>query len=132
LFVARARAVAPAFTVDDTNAAAIVGIVRRLEGLPLAIELAAARVKLLPPANILARLDASLDLLVGGRRDLADRQQTLRGTIAWSYDLLGDSARRMIAVLAVFRAEPGWRIWSRSARRQSSSAMTCWTYCKNW
>jgi non-specific serine/threonine protein kinase len=103
LFVARARAVAPAFTVDDTNAAAIVGIVRRLEGLPLAIELAAARVKLLPPANILARLDASLDLLVGGRRDLADRQQTLRGTIAWSYDLLGDSARRMIAVLAVFR-----------------------------
>jgi len=103
LFLARARAVAPAFTVDKKNAAAIAGIVRRLDGLPLAIELAAARVKLLPPATILARLDHSLGLLVGGSRDLPDRQQTLRSTIAWSYDLLNDDARRLLAVLAVFR-----------------------------
>lgn len=103
LFLARARAVTPAFTVDDTNAVAVAGIVRRLEGLPLAIELAAARIKLLPPATILARLDDSLGLLVGGGRDLPDRQQTLRGTIAWSYDLTGDGARRLLAVLAVFR-----------------------------
>ena len=103
LFLARARAIAPAFVVDDKNAAAIAGILRRLDGLPLAIELAAARVKLLPPADILARLDHSLGLLVGGSRDVPDRQQTLRSTIAWSYDLLSDGARRLLAVLAVFR-----------------------------
>jgi predicted ATPase/DNA-binding CsgD family transcriptional regulator len=107
LFVARAKAVAPDFTVDENNAAAIAGIVRRLDGLPLAIELAAARVKLLPPAGLLARLDHSLGLLVGGSRDLPDRQQTLRSTIAWSYDLLSDAARRLLAVLAVFRGGTG-------------------------
>jgi predicted ATPase/DNA-binding CsgD family transcriptional regulator len=103
LFLARARAVVPRFTVDDEDAAAIAAIVRRLDGLPLAIELAAARVKLLPPASILTRLDHSLGLLVGGGRDLPDRQQNLRSTIAWSYDLLSDGARRLLAVLAVFR-----------------------------
>ena len=103
LFLARARAVAPSFAADEGNAAAIAGIVRRLDGLPLAIELAAARVRLLPPAEILARLDHSLGLLVGGGRDLPDRQQTLRSTIAWSYDLLGDAARGLMAALSVFR-----------------------------
>jgi predicted ATPase/DNA-binding CsgD family transcriptional regulator len=103
LFLTRARAVMPHFTVDEKGAGAIVAIVRRLDGLPLAIELAAARVKLLPPASLLARLDDSLGLLVGGSRDLPDRQQTLRNTIAWSYDLLGGDARRLLAVLAAFR-----------------------------
>jgi non-specific serine/threonine protein kinase len=97
--------VTPGFAVDERTAAAIAGIVRRLDGLPLAIELAAARVKLLPPAGILARLDDSLGLLVGGSRDLPDRQQTLRSTIAWSYDLLSVDARRLLAVLAAFRGE---------------------------
>jgi non-specific serine/threonine protein kinase len=103
LFLARARAVVPRFTVDDDGAAAVAAIVRRLDGLPLAIELAAARVKLLPPASLLARLDDSLGLLVGGARDLPDRQRTLRNTIAWSYDLLSVDGRRLFAVLAVFR-----------------------------
>jgi non-specific serine/threonine protein kinase len=107
LFVARARAVAPGFVVDDANAAVIAGIARRVDGLPLAIELAAARVKLLPPASLLARLEHSLGLLVGGSRDLPDRQQTLRSTIAWSYDLLSDGARRLLAVLSVFRGGAG-------------------------
>lgn len=103
LFLARARAVAPGFVVDQPTAGAIASIVRRLDGLPLAIELAAARVKALPPASILARLDHSLGLLVGGSHDLPDRQQTLRSTIVWSYDLLGGAARRLLAILAVFR-----------------------------
>ena len=107
LFLARARAVVPRFTADDEDAAAIAAIVRRLDGLPLAIELAAARVKLLPPPSILTRLDHSLSLLVGGGRDLPDRQQNLRSTIAWSHELLSDGARRLLAVLAVFRGGAG-------------------------
>jgi non-specific serine/threonine protein kinase len=103
LFLARARAVVPGFAADGPDAAAVAGIVRRLDGLPLAIELAAARTKLLPPSALLERLDHALGLLVGGSRDLPDRQQTLRNAIAWSHDLLGEGARRLFAVLAVFR-----------------------------
>jgi len=102
LFAERAAAALPGFTLDDENAAAIADIARRLDGLPLAIELAAARVKLLPPEAILPRLDHSLGLLTSGRRDLPDRQQTLRATIAWSYDLLTEGARRLLAVCSVF------------------------------
>jgi predicted ATPase/DNA-binding NarL/FixJ family response regulator len=103
LFAARATARLPGFTINDQNAEAIAGIVERLDGLPLAIELAAARVKLLPPESILARLEDSLALLVGGARDVPDRQRTLRATIAWSYDLLSVDARRMLAASSVFR-----------------------------
>ena len=102
LFGERAVAAVPGFTVSDENAAAIAQITRRLDGLPLAIELAAARVKLLPPEVILPRLEHSLGLLTGGSRDLPDRQQTLRGTIAWSYDLLTEGARRLLATCSVF------------------------------
>src|SRR5580692_331981 len=102
LFAERAAAVVPGFTVDDQNAAAIAAIARRLDGLPLAIELAAARVKLLPPQAMLPRLDHSLGLLTGGRRDLPDRQQALRATIAWSYALLTKGARRLLATCSVF------------------------------
>jgi predicted ATPase/DNA-binding CsgD family transcriptional regulator len=102
LFAERAAAVAPDFAVDEHNASAIAQIVRRLDGLPLAIELAAARVKLLPPEAILPRLEHSLRLLTGGGRDLPDRQQTLRGTIAWSYDLLTEGARRLVGVCSAF------------------------------
>ena len=103
LFAERAAASVPGFTVDDENAGAVAGIVDRLDGLPLAIELAAARVKLLPPAEILARLDNSLGLLVSSSRDLPARQRTLRATIAWSYELLSDSARQLLAACSVFR-----------------------------
>jgi predicted ATPase len=103
LFAERAAALVPGFTVNDQNAEAVAGIVDRLDGLPLAIELAAARVKLLPPTEILARLDNSLGLLVSGSRDLPARQRTLRATIAWSYELLSDSARQLLAACSVFR-----------------------------
>ena len=102
LFAERAAAAAPEFTVSDENAPAIAQIARRLDGLPLAIELAAARCKLLPPEAIVPRLEHSLGLLTGGSRDLEDRQQTLRATIAWSYDLLTEGARRLLAACSVF------------------------------
>ena len=104
LFVARASAVRPAFRLTADNAASVAGIVARLQGMPLAIELAAARVKLLPPESILARLQDQLAMLAGGARDLPERQQTLRGAIAWSYDLLDEPARRLIGRLSVFAA----------------------------
>jgi predicted ATPase/DNA-binding CsgD family transcriptional regulator len=102
LFAERAASAVPEFTLDDENAPAVAEIARRLDGLPLAIELAAARVKLLTPEAILPRLEHSLGLLTGGQRDLPERQQTLRATIAWSYDLLTDGARRLLAACSVF------------------------------
>ena len=103
LFTERARAVRPGFAVDEDNADPIAGIARQLDGLPLAIELAAARVKVLPPASLLERLEHALPVLVGGARDLPERQQTLRATIGWSYGLLGAGAGRLLAVCSVFR-----------------------------
>ena len=102
LFIARAVAVRPDFQVTNVNAPAVAGICARLHGMPLAIELAAARVKLLPPDAILTRLEHQLGVLASGSRDLPERQQTLRGAIAWSYDLLADGERRLLARLAVF------------------------------
>ncbi len=101
LFVERASAVRPGFALTDDNASQIVDICRRLDGLPLAIELAAARTRVLPVAAIHARLDQHLHLLTGGSRDLPGRQQTLRGAIDWSYDLLEPADRRLFARFAV-------------------------------
>jgi predicted ATPase/class 3 adenylate cyclase len=98
LFVERARAVGREVAPDETVAA----ICRRLDGLPLAVELAAARVKLLTPEKLLARLDRALPLLTGGARDVPERQRTLRATISWSYDLLDEECRRLFARLSVF------------------------------
>ena len=103
LFVMRALAVRPDFAITNENAPAVAGICARLGGLPLAIELAAARVKLLSPDAILARLEGQLSLLAAGARDLPERQQTLRGAIAWSYDLLDPGSRRLLDRLAIFR-----------------------------
>jgi predicted ATPase/predicted Ser/Thr protein kinase len=102
LFVRRAQAVRPAFAVTDANAAAVAAICARLDGLPLAIELAAARTKLLAPQALLQRLDHRLALLTGGLRDSAERHQTLRGAIDWSYDLLGAEERTLFTRLAIF------------------------------
>jgi DNA-binding CsgD family transcriptional regulator/tetratricopeptide (TPR) repeat protein len=102
LFVARARAVQPGFALTDATAPAAAAICRRLDGLPLAIELAAARSNFLPPPAMLARLERPLPLLVRGPRDQPERQQTLRGAIAWSYDLLDADERTLLRWLAVF------------------------------
>ena len=102
LFIARAVSVRPDFKVTNENAPAVAGIAARLHGMPLAIELAAARVKLLPPEAILDRLEHQLGVLSAGSRDLPARQQTLRGAIAWSHDLLGEGERRLLARLSVF------------------------------
>jgi len=102
LFVQRAVAVKPGFEINAANAAAVAEICSRLDGLPLAIELAAARVKLLPPQALLTRLGHRLDMLDSGARDLPARQQTLRGAIAWSHDLLDPAAKRLFARFSVF------------------------------
>src|SRR5262245_57496526 len=102
LFIARAQAAKSSFTVTNENAPAVAEICCQLDGLPLAIELAAARVKLFPPAALLARLSHRLALLTGGPRDLPARQQTLRSTIDWSYNLLTVDEQALFRRLAVF------------------------------
>jgi predicted ATPase/class 3 adenylate cyclase len=103
LFIERAQAARPDFAVTNQNAPAVAEISVRLDGLPLAIELAAARVRLLTPQAILARLSNRLGLLTGGPRDVPERQRTLRGAIEWSYDLLDSDEQRLFAALSIFR-----------------------------
>jgi predicted ATPase len=108
LFVDRARAVRPDFALTEENAAAVAEICRRLEGLPLAIELAAARTRLLDPDELLRRLVTSLDALGTGPVDLPQRQRTLRDTVQWSVDLLDDDERSLLETMAVF--VDGWTL----------------------
>jgi predicted ATPase/class 3 adenylate cyclase len=102
LFVERAQAAKADFSVTNENAPAVAEVCHRLDGLPLAIELAAARIKVLSPQKILGRLSNRLKLLTGGARDLPDRQRTLRSTIEWSYGLLEESEKVLFARLSVF------------------------------
>jgi predicted ATPase/DNA-binding CsgD family transcriptional regulator len=103
LFLQRAVALKSDFVLDASNASAVAEICRRLDGLPLAIELAAARIRHLPPEAILQRLQHSLQVLTGGAYDLPHRQQSLRATIEWSYDLLDDEEKKLFRCLAAFR-----------------------------
>ena len=107
LFVERARAAVHGFDPDDAELDAVAGVCTRLDGLPLAIELAAARIQLLSPTALVARL-GSLDVLTAGARDLPERHQTLRATIDWSHDLLAEDDQRLFAQLAVFVS--GWTV----------------------
>ena len=102
LFVARAEAVTPDFVLTQENAASVVAICRRLEGLPLALELAAARIAVLSPSALLTRLSGRLALLTGGARDTDERHQTLKNTIEWSYDLLEAPDQQLFWRLAIF------------------------------
>ena len=108
LFVRRAQAIQPAFEVTISNARIIAEICVRLDGLPLAIELAAARIKLLPPQALLARLTQRLQVLTSGIRTLPERQQTLRNTLRWSYDLLEPVEQRLFRRLSIFVG--GWSL----------------------
>ena len=109
LFVERATAVLPDFTLTDANAAEVVGICHRVDGLPLALELAAARLKVLAPDALLSQLEKHrLPILTGGAQDLPARQQTMRQTVAWSYDLLDPREQALFRRLSVF-AE-GWTL----------------------
>jgi predicted ATPase/class 3 adenylate cyclase len=113
LFTERAMAVRPMFRVTAENAPAVAEITARLDGLPLAIELAATRTKLLTPQQILPRLEKRLSILTSGVRTLPQRQRTLRDAIAWSHDLLDDPERRLFARLSVFSG--GWTLESAEA-----------------
>lgn len=108
LFVQRAQAVRPTFTLTRENARAVAAICRRLDGLPLALELSAARVAVLTPQALLQRLNHSLDILRGGARDLPERQRTIRDTIQWSFDLLLPSEQLLLRRLSVFVG--GWTL----------------------
>jgi predicted ATPase/class 3 adenylate cyclase len=102
LFVDRARELRPGFALTEENAGVVAEICRRLDGLPLAIELAARRISIMPPEAILSRLRQRLDLLTSGARNAPQRQRTLRGAIDWSYQLLDEPLRRLFACLSVF------------------------------
>ncbi|MEP7188095.1 MAG: tetratricopeptide repeat protein, partial [Roseiflexaceae bacterium] len=102
LFIERAQAVQPTFQLTSATAPAVAAICAQLDGLPLAIELAAARIKLFSPEELLARLSSRLTLLTGGARDLPARQQTIRATIDWSYNLLSSAEQRLFRQLGVF------------------------------
>lgn len=108
LFTERARSVRPEFALTQENVGDVAAICARLDGLPLAIELAAARIKILSPASLLAKLENRLSLLTGGARDLPERQQTIRGAVMWSYDLLAEAEKRVFGELSAFSG--GFRI----------------------
>jgi predicted ATPase len=108
LFAERAAAVRPSFRLNEENAEAVSEITSRLDGLPLAIELAASRLKVLDPASMLGRLEQRLPLLTGGARDLPERQRTLRAAIEWSHGLLGPEEQHLFAGLSVFAG--GWTL----------------------
>ena len=127
LFVERARGVKADFALTDENARSVAEICVRVDGLPLAIELAAAHVRVLSPQAILARLDHRLKLLTGGALDLPTRQQTINGAMEWSYELLSDGEKQLFRRLSVFAG--GFRLEAAEevvvGQRSASKDRTC-------
>jgi len=123
LFIQRAKAVNPRLQLDDENIRAISEICRRLDGLPLAIELAASRAKFLSPVALQSRMGKTLDLLAHGHRDLPDRQKTLRATIDWSFNLLEPEYQNIFCILSVF--SDGWTLESSQAVAQKLGTVGC-------
>ena len=123
LFVERAKQVRQDFALTDENVEAVISICRKLDGLPLALELAAARARVLSASEILERLQDRLKLLTGGSRDLPGRQQTMRAAIEWSYELLSDSEKDVFSKLSVFRGGFSYND-AETVIRQSSSDRT--------
>ena len=121
LFVERARAINPKFSLTDSNASSVAQICSQLDGIPLAIELAAARAKLLSPEQIAARLDDRFRLLVGGSRTALPRQQTLRALIDWSYDLLSEEEKQLLRTASVFMG--GWTLDALEAISEDPNAI---------
>lgn len=126
LFVERAKQSRPDFELNEENAASVAAICGKLDGLPLALELAAARARVLSPAEILAKLENRLDLLTGGSRDLPGRQQTMRAAIEWSYELLSENEKDVFAGLSVFRGGFNYaeadKVISQTERKSSSES----------
>lgn len=112
LFIDRALALRPDFAVTNQNALAVAQVCVRLDGIPLALELAAARVRVLPAEQLLARLENRFRLLTGGSRTALPRQQTLQATVDWSYDLLGEAERRLFARRLSRASRPPGPVWS--------------------
>jgi len=132
LFVDRALLVVPSFAITAQNALAVAQVCRRLDGIPLAIELAAARLSMLSVDQIAARLDQRFRLLTGGNRTAVRRQQTLQATIDWSYQLLSEEERRLVRRLAVFaaagplRRPRRWELTLCDRKRTSSNCSAAW------
>jgi DNA-binding SARP family transcriptional activator len=132
LFVDRARQRVPTFALRPENAQAVAQICARLEGLPLAIELAAARIRMLSPLALLDRLKDRLKLLSGGPRDFSARQRALRSTIEWSHKLLSEAEQRLFRRLSAFSGGGRWRRWRLCAPRITSSRKTCSICSRGW
>ena len=133
LFVDRATAALPAFALTETNAPAVAQICQRLDGIPLALELAAARVKALSVEHIVARLNDRFRLLTSGSRAALPRQQTLQATIDWSYSLLSAEERALFQRLAVFMG--GWKLEAVEvicAEPRNRQVLTCWISWPPW
>jgi predicted ATPase len=125
LFVDRAQGVRPDFQVTSANAAAIAQLCARLEGIPLAFELAASRAQMLTPAQILAHLERRFDFLISRRRDASARHRTLRAAIDWSYQLLAPELQRFFARLSLFRG--GWDLEAAASIADCGLQIAEWT-----
>ena len=132
LFLERARAARADLVVSDEDVAVLAEIVSRLDGIPLALELAAARVGMLSLAQIASRLDDRFGLLSRGPRTALPRQQTLAGAIDWSYGLLSDLERTLFRRLSISPAGSAWRRWRRSPPTLAWTPATSWTWSLTW